>query len=426
MSRWSMVLLVALRMAIGWHFLYEGLFKIDSDKGTVQYVAARSPLQAATGRLRDYFERAAPGELRLDEAAARVDAWNDEIVRVFKARRQLDETQKARLADLADKVKLAAAQTVRGEISNAEVVSFDWVYVHEEILKIAAEQQGERFTSLPYLQSSAGPLRPLFRGLARDMDGLERLTTASAQARIDQRCRETLSHFAAAGMPFTMEQQRRLAAVRDAQKAAIAATLNGPAFRARLEDYKRMRERVAADPGHLTAPFTRERLEADRKQLDVIAGELLGLVDEPLSELAVETQAIASVKQFSAGPLPERKSPAAWIDALMPWGLAATGLCLLLGLFTPLAAVAATAQLAMFYFASPPWPGLPATAVAGHYLYVDRNLIEAVAAMLIAATGAGRWASLDRCLHAFVPVKFRRPETAPVESLATAAAAGGR
>jgi uncharacterized membrane protein YphA (DoxX/SURF4 family) len=77
------------------------------------------------------------------------------------------------------------------------------------------------------------------------------------------------------------------------------------------------------------------------------------------------------------------------------WGLTAIGLCLLLGLFTPVAALAAAAQLAMFYFASPPWPGLPAALMGGHYLYVDRNLIELVAVLVVAAVPAGQWAGLD-------------------------------
>ena len=87
-----------------------------------------------------------------------------------------------------------------------------------------------------------------------------------------------------------------------------------------------------------------------------------------------------------------------WIDRSIRWGLTAIGLCLMLGLFTPVAATAAALQLAMFYFASPPWPGLPAATLGGHYLYVDRNLIELIAAGVIATTGTGRWSGLDAYL----------------------------
>ena len=384
------VLLVVLRIAIGWHFLYEGVFKLDSDKGLAIYSAGRYPIQAATARLRDDYAKSPD--------PARIDAWNDELVRIFKSRQPLSEEQKAKLNQFADKLKLLPAE---------EVAKLDWQYVHEELLKIAPEPDDGRFTSLGYLQSSAGPLRPMFRGLLHDVDGLERLTAASAQARIDERTQQILAHFRDAGTPFSPEQQQKLLAVRDAQKAAIVETINSPEFQARLVDYRAMRDRVHSDSSRVQAPFTRERVDADRKKLDGMAEDMLAFVNEPLSELALQMQSIATPAQLAAGPLRHTPSPADWIDKTIQFSLIAIGICLLLGLFTPVAAVAAAGQLALFYFASPPWPGLPATSMAGHYLYVDRNFIEAVAALVVAATATGQWAGLDYYiarLRARIPV----------------------
>ncbi|WP_321477590.1 hypothetical protein [uncultured Paludibaculum sp.] len=398
MNRWSKSLLVALRIAIGWHFLYEGVYKIDSDRGTAQYAAARYPLQAATGRLRNDLARG----LTPREVSTRVDAWNDEIVKVFKGRQPLSEDQKAKLTDLGDKVKLAA-------VEGTELVPFDWTLVHEEVLKLAAEQEGERFTSLPFLQGSAGPFRTLFRGLVPDMDGLERLTEQSVKRRMDDRYTEILDHFADSGRPFSDDQRKRLAAARDTVKLAAVETVNAPWFQERLADYRLMRQRVPKTDLH--APFTRERLDADRQKLDVAAGELLSYVNEPLSELAVQTQAIATVDQLGAGPLPRPPDGAAWVDRAIKISLTTIGILLMLGLFTPAAAIAAAGQLAIFYLASPPWPGLPAMSVAGHYLFVDRNLIEAFAALVIATTATGQWAGLDFYLTRwFRTVKTHQPE----------------
>lgn len=401
MNRWSKAFLVALRIAVGWHFLYEGLWKMGSDTGAASYATSWYTLHSQLGRLRDDLAR-----MPADQAMARTDAWYDDVVKAFKARKALGEDQKARLAELRDKVKLA--------FNTGENIDFDWQYVRDEVLSIAAGQEGERFTSLAYLQNAAGPFRPLYRALAPDLDGIERLTAASAQAALDRREREILNHFASAGRPFNPEQRARLAAVRDALKAAIAATLDDPAFRARLEDYRRLRDRVRRDsPGAIT-PFAKERLDADRKKLDVIAAELLGFVNEPLAELAVQTQNIATVAQLGAGPVPRLHDPTRWIDGGVKWGLVGIGACLLLGLFTPVAAIAAALQLATFYFASPPWPGLPGATTGGHYLYVDRNLIEAIAACLIATTATGRWAGLDAYLYRFADA-MRRPRLEPVE-----------
>jgi uncharacterized membrane protein YphA (DoxX/SURF4 family) len=201
--------------------------------------------------------------------------------------------------------------------------------------------------------------------------------------------------------------------------------MNDPAFRARLADYRLMRDRTQSAAGDLHAPFTHERIGADRTNLDLIAAELLAFVNEPISEMAVQTQAIATVDQLSAGPVPRPRDPAFWIDGIIKWGLTAIGACLLLGLFTSVAAVAAAAQLAMFYFASPPWPGLPAASTGGHYLYVDRNLIELVAVLVIATTGTGRWAGLDAYRDKLIAVVLRRPQPPPVESEHTSPATVG-
>jgi uncharacterized membrane protein YphA (DoxX/SURF4 family) len=396
-NRPSKIFLTLLRIAIGWHFLYEGVWKVDSDTGAPSYATSWYILHSSVARLRADL----PG-MKAESAAARADAWYDEVVKAFKGRNQpLGEDQKGRLAGLRDQIKLAAW-------TGDAPVAFDWIYVRDAVLHIAAAQQAERFTAEPFLASSAGPFRPLFRGLVRDIDGFQRLTLTSAQSALDDRYREIVKHYG-----FTEAQQQKLAQVRDTLKTSLAATLDDPGFRARLEDYAAMRRRVAADRSLTTAPFSRERLAEDRKKMDVIAAELLGFVEEPLAELAVQSQTIATVDQLGLGPLPLPSGQTPWIDAVIQYGLIAMGACLLLGLFTPVAALAAATQLALFYFASPPWPELPATTLGGHYLFVDRNLIELFAALAIAVTGSGRWAGLD----AYVSRWFhRRAQTAPAPS----------
>jgi uncharacterized membrane protein YphA (DoxX/SURF4 family) len=396
MNHWTRAALIALRIAVGWHFLYEGLFKIGSDTGATAYSPARYTLQAATGRLHEYFDRAPDAASMTPGAAlARADAWYDEIVKTFAIRKPLDEPQKARLGELRDRVKLAVLESVRGGEREpggpGGVVGFDWEYVHAEVLKIAPEPEPERFTSLGYLQSTAGPFRGLFRALVPDMDGLERLTAERTKYRIHNRYRDILAHFRHAGQPFSPEQERRLALARDQIEAATLAVVGDPAFQSRLADYRALRDRVATDARRLHAAFTRERLDADRKKLDVVAAEMLAYVNEPLAELAAQTQQIATVAQLGTGPFRRPSEPADWIDRAIEWTLVAIGLCLMLGVFTRLAGLAAAAQLAVFYFASPPWPGLPAATLGGHYLYVDRNLIEMCAALVIAAARVEFW-----------------------------------
>lgn len=380
MNTTTKVFLVLLRIAIGWHFLYEGVFKIESDQGAQRYLTSRYFLQASTGRLRDLL-----GAADMESAQAAIDKWNDDIAGHFKAQNnELSEEQKARLAVVRDKLK------------RDPTINFDWFTIHEEILKVASEQEGQQhFTSLAYLQASTGPFRGLFRGLAPDIEGLERLTGQSAQARIDERYRQIIEHFQSRGHPFSTEQRARLAGVRESLKQSIAATLDDAAFQARLADYKTMLARVRQNAAAAGAAYWQERLDTDRKRLDTVGGELLGFVEEPLAELTLQAQSLATVDQMRAGPPPRPKQQTELIDWLVKWGLTVIGLCLMLGLATPLAAAGAALQLAMFYFATPPWPGLPALTTEGHYLFVNRNLIELIAVLVLMAAPTGRWAGLD-------------------------------
>ena len=401
----SKVFLVLLRLVVGWHFLYEGVWKLDSQARDGQAnVATRYGLEQATARLRDYFSQRAPGSLKT-EAAARIDQWQDEVGRVFQAtNRPMTDEQKARLGELCDRLKLAAVE----EAAPENVVKFDWLDLHEEILKVAAPEGSQRFSSLDYLQSSDGPLRGVFRGLVPDVDGLERLTPESARARIDRRYEQVVAHYRSAGVPLTTDQQTRLETVREKLDQSISATLADPQFRGRIELYKSMQARIREDGRRAVTPFAQERLAADRKNLDETGRELVAVVDEPLAELAVQAQVVATEAQLRAGPVPVEPSPTELLDWAVEWGLVAIGLCLLAGLFTRVASLAAAGMLLMFYLATPPLPGLAAASMGGHYMYVDRNLIELVAALVIAATGTGRWAGLDFYFHEFLIPRLRR------------------
>jgi hypothetical protein len=51
--------------------------------------------------------------------------------------------------------------------------------------------------------------------------------------------------------------------------------------------------------------------------------------------------------------------------------------------------------------------------MAGHYMYIDRNFIEMIAALVVAGTPTGVWAGLDFYLDRLW--RRRRAAAAPVE-----------
>src|SRR5205085_11866432 len=89
------------------------------------------------------------------------------------------------------------------------------------------------------------------------------------------------------------------------------------------------------------------------------------------------------------------------------------GLCLLLGLLTRPSAVLGALFLLMLYLAMPPFPWLPEnTHVEGHYLFINKNLIEMLALLVLATVPSGRWFGLDGLLQFLNPWRWRarRPE----------------
>jgi uncharacterized membrane protein YphA (DoxX/SURF4 family) len=143
---------------------------------------------------------------------------------------------------------------------------------------------------------------------------------------------------------------------------------------------------------------------------------LLAFVNEPMVELTRQAQTVATADQLNEGPAPRPRGQTWFIDWAVKWGLVAMGLGLILGLFSQVAAAAAALQLAMFYFAAPPLPGLPAATMGGHFNYIDRNLIEMIAALLLVTVPSGKWAGLDAWLDLWVYPRLCRKQPAPVEA----------
>jgi len=71
------------------------------------------------------------------------------------------------------------------------------------------------------------------------------------------------------------------------------------------------------------------------------------------------------------------------VDVLNVWGLILIGLGLMLGMLTRIASVSGIILIGMYYLSNPPWIGLnPGTIAEGHYLIVNKNLIELGALIL--------------------------------------------
>jgi hypothetical protein len=74
--------------------------------------------------------------------------------------------------------------------------------------------------------------------------------------------------------------------------------------------------------------------------------------------------------------------------------------------------------LFMFFLAMPPLPGWPESPRAeGHYLFINKNVIEMLALLTLATTRSGRWAGLDGLLQFLRPRRWQNtPSSSTLEN----------
>ena len=85
-----------------------------------------------------------------------------------------------------------------------------------------------------------------------------------------------------------------------------------------------------------------------------------------------------------------------YIDLTMRWGLTLAGAGLLLGLCTRIWCLLGASLLLLIFLAMPPLPGVPDNPKSmGNALYINQTLIEAMALAMLMFTPSGRWLGLD-------------------------------
>jgi len=109
------------------------------------------------------------------------------------------------------------------------------------------------------------------------------------------------------------------------------------------------------------------------------------------------------------------------VDFLNVWGLILIGLGLILGGFTRLATVSGILLLTLYYVANPPLVGYgTGMPTEGHYLIVDKTLIELFALAVLVFFPTGHILGLDRLLQSLKTKKAEPDEEAvPVASSGT-------
>ncbi|MGB5821051.1 MAG: DoxX family membrane protein [Saonia sp.] len=88
-----------------------------------------------------------------------------------------------------------------------------------------------------------------------------------------------------------------------------------------------------------------------------------------------------------------------WADALNWLALIVVGATLLLGIFERMGALIGVFLLALYYLAHPAFPWLQQVNVEGSYWFVNKNLIELAACLVIYQFPTGHYFGLARILR---------------------------
>ncbi|MEZ6091376.1 MAG: DoxX family protein [Pirellulaceae bacterium] len=268
-------------------------------------------------------------------------------------------------------------------------VSVGWHFYSE-----GTDKFKDDFDSSRFLNAARGPFEDYFHAAVWDRDGELRLNASATESRWKWYRKTAGTHF-----EFDEKQKKQADDVLKRTWGQYQYALESNADdiveiefgRRRLAELKLKPERrdVASLLGQ------RQTIEKEwRRKLDPILKE----IDNAWRNLERDMNAIATDEQtrrygyFELPPLRNQRIDTTVMDKYVPWFDCTIGVLLLLGLFTPVAALAAAGFLFSVFISQFP----PANGPVSTYY----QLIESMACLVLASTGAGRFAGLDSIIHA--------------------------
>jgi len=297
-----------------------------------------------------------------------------------------------------------------------KVMSTDFGKTH--FGRYLAPTKGTSFSSEGYQRSATGPFAKQFRGMIPDVDSRDALNFDRLKETWLAEMHRVGNYFA-----FDNEQQEQAGKELTSREKVAQVWFEDPENREKIKKYLDNLDalaRVEAQPHKMT--YEVERYYEARKSLETDRRSLIAPIETWTKALRDSWTGLATAKQKAeVSPYEPAMTEVQRADKITMFGLTICGLCLILGLLTPVAALGSAGFLALFYISMPPWPGLPeAPNAEGHYSIVNKNLIELFACLALAATPSGLWLGLDALLFGWVDrMRIRRANARLAHELVT-------
>lgn len=395
----SIALIIVLRLSIGWQFLYEGLWKFKALRTATPWTA-EGYLKNAQGPFRNYFRGMTgdPDDLQWLDRDAVAAKWDDWAAR-FEAHYGLDDGQKKKLSEMVSGV---------GDFRTELAALPEGVSIPKDVAKV--------------VKFDAKSKRLICDGkqhmLLSERDSLLKAAPLDDESASDNKQKSIKAFHAAvnrlydlSSKPAAFSFKERLGAqllgnpdvagrVYEQHKGTIDYKRIGDIERYRT-DLARYEENLAKANKQSAMQFPREHLQKQWSDLQQLKSKVVGPVKSLEAEMKVSANKLLSAEQLARGPVKLAPTKIDSINKQTMWGLTILGTLLLVGLGTRYAAIAGAVMLVMFYLPMPPWPGVPEAPGPEHSFIINKNLIEAIALLAIAALPTGQWFGLDRLVSKF-------------------------
>ena len=269
-------------------------------------------------------------------------------------------------------------------------LSIGWHFYSEGVDKY---KTGD-WSAAPFFANAKGPLAEHYRGMVWDHDGATRLDIEQSMLPLAIFRDQVAAHYGFDAKQTEQAQKNYAAAIEDQKLLYQDWEQEINEFRLGIERIRKL----DADPMREGVESMQGQRETIRRENAALIRPVFAVIDQHWANYAQTQNDLATTEQRSARGTLEFRQPLAMdtstIDRIIPYFDIAIGLCLLLGLFTPLAALAAAVFLGSVFLSQYP-PGTGPTSS-------NYQLIESMACLVLAGTAAGRFAGLDYFLHLIV------------------------
>lgn len=289
-------------------------------------------------------------------------------------------------------------------------VTIGWHFYSEGVEKY----QSGTWDAKPFFANAKGPFAEHFRELVWDHDGQIRLDYQKTKEGIkpSETMMLHLAAFrdrAAAHYGFDKKQTSKAQAnyIQAIEQLSYTYADNVETiaeFRLGLDRLKKLDD----DERRAGVASLQGQTETIRTELNQKIAPVLKKVDEIWSTYEDAQNSLATVEQatnrspIKLGVISTGRMNTKTINQIVPYFDMAIGICLILGLFTPVAALAAAGFLGSVFLSQYP----PSTG-PGSTMY---QLIESMACLVLASVGAGRFAGLDFFIHTLTRKLWVTPE----------------